>query len=329
MAYPSSGTTVSNRPDLGSAFEFSLTSAAKNFIGTRVLRTRLVGSQKADVGKIPLEALLQSRETARAPGAGYSRSDFEFEKFSFETAEHGAEEVLDDRTLAMYKDLLDAEQVHAARAVDAVARKFETQAAAKIYDTSVWTGSSLTTALTNEWDDSSNCTPIAEIEAARLKVITSSGLVPNCLVCNRRQFFHLKNCAEIIDRIKYAGVVNPINVTEAALAQALDLDFVVVAGGIKNTANEAQAASLASIWSDEYAMVCRVAVSDDPQEPCIGRTFMWEDENVGYDREEIGVIIEEYREDNTRSSVIRARADWDQVVMYPQAGHLLSNVITI
>ena len=330
MATPSAGTTI-NRTELGATFhEFSTAMDRQGFIAPQVFRPRLVGTQKADAGKVPLKALLQARDTNRAPGTGYARSNFEFDKYSYETSEQGAEEVLDDRTLAMFRDLLDAETIHAERAIDAVLRKYEIQVAAALYDTAVWTGAALTTALTNEWDDASNATPIDDVEAARLKIIDGCGLVPNSLVVNRKQFFGLKNCDQIVDRVKYSGHTNPLDITPAAIAAALDLEQVLVAGGHKNTANEGQDASLSPIWSDEYAMLCRTATSDDPREPCLGRTFLWEGESAGVGTdEELAIIVEEYREEISRGSVIRARTDWDIVVMYVEAGHLLSNVTTI
>lgn len=327
MAQP---TTAITRVELSATFsEFDLAASRQGFIAPRVLRPRMVGSQQADVGKIPLEALLRNRETKRVPKAGYTRDDFEFDKFEYKTEDHGVEEVLDDRQLAIYRDVLDAEMVHTARAIDAVARRYEVTVAAAVYDPTTWAGEALTTALVTPWSTLDACDPIANIEAARLKVIDGSGLVPNALVCNRRQFFCLKNCDAIVDRVKYSGIDDPKDITPQAVAAALDVDFLLVAGGIQNTANRPQEAVISQIWSDSYAMLARVATSDDPQEPCIGRTFMWSGDGPGSvgTAEEIAVLVEEYREEARRGSVIRARTDYDVVVMYPQAGHLLSNVI--
>ncbi|MCX7429018.1 MAG: hypothetical protein NTW96_25750 [Planctomycetia bacterium] len=329
MAFPSVAIT---RTELSATFsEFNAAMDRRGFIGPRVLVPRVVGVQKADVGKVPIEALLQTRETLRAPKTAYSRGDFEFGKFEFATEDHGVEEVLDDRNVKIYADILDAELIHTQRAEDAVARKYEIDVAAAVYDTSVWTGAGLTTALTNEWDDPDAATPIEDIEAARLKIINPSGLVPNALIVNRKQFFHLRRTDQIIDLIKYSGKDDPKRITASMLAQAFDLDFVLVAGGIKNTANEAATASISEIWGDEYAMLARVATSQDPQEPCLGRTFIWSGDGPGApgSGEELAILVEEYREEKVRGSVIRARNDRDIVIMYKEAAHLLSNVITI
>lgn len=329
MVMPSQTIT---RTDLSSTFsEFDERMDRKKFIGPRVVRPRVVGIQAADVGKIPLEALLRTPSDTRAPGGGYRRDDVEFQKFSYATEEHGREAALDDNQLAVYRDLIDAEQLHARRVEDIVLRNYEIDVAALVYNTNTWTGAALTTGISNEWDDRTNGVPIDDVEAARQKVIDGSGLMPNALICNRKQAWHGRQTDQIVDRLKYAGIDDPKNFALAAFAECLDLEFILVAGGLDNTANEGQTASISSIWSDEYMMVARVAVTDDPQEPCIGRTFLWDGDGPGApgSDEELAVIVEEYREESVRGGVIRARLNRDLVVMYAAAGHLLSNAITI
>ena len=323
--------TAITRIELGATFsEFDLAMSRRNFIGPRVLRPRLVGVQAADVGKIPIEALLRTADDSRAAGAGYKGDDFEFTKFSYSTDEHGRRVSMDDRQLKIFRDIIDADMIQSQRAIDQVVRNYEIDAAAALYDVSVWTGAALTTGITHEWDDATNAAPADDVEAAKRKVRSASGLEPNALICNRDQMWNLSQTNQVVDRIKYWGGDDPKKINAAMIAALLDLDFILVAGGFKNTANEAAAASLSSIWSDEYAMVARVATTDDPQEPCVGRTFMWDEENNGVGgNEELAVIVEEYRKEDVRGSEMRARNDRDIVIMYAEAAHLLSNVTTI
>lgn len=310
--------------------EFDLMVNQRGYIGPSVFVPRMVGIQSADVGKLPLEQLLQSKSTKRAAGAGYKRGDFEFSKFNYSTEEYGWEEPLDDRTLAIFGDLIDAEEVHAMRAADFVLQEYERDCATALYDTAVWTGGALTTAITNEWDDHTNATPIDDIIAAREKVVSGSGLDPNALVMNNYQFNHLANCNQIVERVKYTERADQ-ETMRRAVAACLGLDRIIVAGGFKNTANPQAAASIARIWSNEYVMLARVATSSDPKEPCVGRSFIWGGDGPGSvgTNELLALVVEEYREESVRGSVLRARNDRDIVVMYPEAGHLLSNAITI
>lgn len=318
------------RHELSAPFtEFDLMMNQKRFIGPRVLKPRIVSVQAANIGKMQLKELLQQHDTKHAGGAGYKRGNFKFDKYSYATEEHGWEEPMTDRDIRLYADLIDAEDIHSMRAIDFVCGHYERDVAAAVYNTSTWTGPALTTALGNEWDDAANATPIQDIIAAKQKIVDGSGLEANALILNSFQLQHLMNTDQIVDRIKYTSEANQQKMA-AALADALGLERLIVAGGLTNTANPAQTASISRIWSNEYAMLARVAVTDDPKEPCIGRTFIWGDDGPGSvgDEQKLAVVVEEYREEGVRGSVLRARNDRDIVIMYPEAGHLLSNIIT-
>jgi hypothetical protein len=307
--------------------EFDLMANMNGFIAPQVLRPRLVGVQAANIGKIKLEQILASRETSRAPGAGYGRDDMEFDQYSYNTQEKGWEVPVDDHNAAVYKDVLDAEETASNRSMYVVVEGYERDTASSVFDTTVWTGASLTTAVSTPWDTHASATPIDDVNAAREKVVQNCGMEPNALIINRPLWRDLINCAQIVDRVKYAEKATS-SVLAQAVADVLDIERVIVAGGIKNSANVQQSRSNARIWSNTMAMLARVAVSDDPQEPCIGRTFMWTGDGpdaVGT-AEELAVIIEEYREENVRGTVFRARNNRDIQIMYKQAGHLLTSV---
>jgi hypothetical protein len=320
---------ATQRPDLATFLEFDLESENAGYIASQVLPVMSVASQAGNFGKIPLEQLLQQRETRRAPGAGYARGNWTFDKATYATEEHGAEEPVDDREAKMYAEYFDAEQVSTMRAFSAVLRNAEQRVADAIFNATTWNGASLTTVVTNEWDSNHTTTavPITDVEAAVNKVYDGSGLWPNALIINRKVFRNLRNLDQIIDRIESAGAGNPSkpsDITEQMLAAVFDLDYVIVAGTSKNGAKEGQAATPTQIWSSEYAMVCRIATGNDMREACIGRTFHWSN-----DGSSIGGTVESYRDEVIRGNVIRVRHDVDEVVLYPQAGHLLSNVTTI
>jgi hypothetical protein len=310
------------RPDLGGSFlEFDLAMQARGYIAQRVLPVFESAVQSGPFGKIPIEQLLQNRDTARAPGSGYSRGQFTFTTDSFACDEHGSEEVVDDRQAKMYANYFDAELISALRAREVVLSNAERRAAALIFNATTWT--SHTTGVTNEWDDYANATPITDVEAAVQAIWAASGMWPDAMVINRKVFRNLRNCAQIIDRLKYNGVVDvrPSKINESMLASVFDLAEIIVAGTPKNTATEGQAVTIAPIWSDEYAMLCKVARSNDIQEPAIGRTIHWAD-----DGSDIDGMVESYRDETVRGDVVRVRHDVDEKVLYVEAGHLLSNI---
>lgn len=325
---PISGTSasVNLRPDLAMFFEYDLEADKAGFIAPQVLPVVDVGLQADNPGKMPLEQLLFNGNTARESGSGYGRGNFKFERFSYATEEHGWEEPVDDRDAERYANILKAEEVAVARAYSVVLRNAEKRAADLVFNSTTWTGASLTTAVTNEWDDAASATPIVDVAAARQKVYNNSGLWANALVINYNVFLNLQNSAEVIDRINSAGAGNASkasDITKEMLARVFNLEHVIVGNASRNTAVEGATPTPGQIWSNEYAMVCKVSNSADMREPCIGRTFHW-----SKDGSSVGGLIEQYRDETIRSEVYRVRHDVDEVVMYAQAGHLLSNITT-
>lgn len=321
---PSPTTSLATlRPDLGgSLMEFDSAMDAQGFIAHRVLPVFDAAEQSGTYGKIPIEQLLQERDTKRSPGSGYSRGTFTFGEESFACKEHGAEEPVDDREAKMYAEYFDAELVATMRAFSVVLRNAEKRAADALFNTSTFSA----TSVANEWDDSANATPITDVEASVVRVYDGSGCWPNALIINRKVFRNLRNCAEVIDRINSAGAGNPSkasDVTVAMLAAVFDLDHVLVAGGSRNSAKEGQSASIGQIWSGEYAMVAKIAESNDIREPCIGRTIHW-----GEDGSSVDGTVETYRDENVRSDIVRVRHDVDEKIHYVEAADLMDNITT-
>jgi hypothetical protein len=313
---------------LAASFEsFDLQAEKEGYIAQKVFPVVQVDSQAGNFGKIPLAQLLQQRNTTRSPGSGYARGNFTFEPATYSCEEHGAEEPIDDREAAMYANYFDSEVIATKRAYNAVLRNAEARVAAAVFNTSTWTGASLTTDVSGgsgdniPWATIATAKPLTNVEAAVQKVYDNSGLWANALVVNKKVFRNLRNTAQVTDRIAASGAGNralATDVTVQMLAEAFALDYIIVAGGSQNSAVEGQSASISQIWSGTYAMVCRVATSNDFREPCIGRTFHWAGDGSNIDGQ-----IESYRDETVRSNIIRVRHDVDEVVLYPQAGHLL------
>jgi hypothetical protein len=304
--------------------EFDLEMDAMGYIGSKVLPVIDVPKATGSFGVLPVEEMLKIRNTKRAPGAGYSRGEFKFETSTYTTEEHGAEEPVDDREASLYSEYFVAEQVAAMRARQAVLGNYEARVAAAVFNTSTWTGASLFTNVSTEWSNASSGVPVTDVLTAGNKVYENSGFYPNALVINRRVFRNLKNNAQVLDRIASAGAGSSIKAADVSvemLAQVFDLEYVIVAGASKNSANEGQAATPASFWDNEYAMICRVATGPDIRQPCIGRTFHWAE-----DGSSVGGTTEEYRDEGVRSKIIRVRHDVDEVIIYANAGHLLGNI---
>lgn len=321
------------RTELGATFsEFMLGAARSGFIGHLVLGARMSNIQAGDVPLLPIEQVLQSQSTVRAPGAGYSRGQFEWNKYSFVTNEYGWEEVVDDRLSRIYADLIEQEEISNQRAMDFVLREFETAAATTMFSTGTFTNAAAAAA----WSVKGSATPIADVHARILAIENATGIRPNAVVLDRSLLREARRTDEVLDALKYSGMDDPKKITLGAFATLWDVDFVLVAGAdnsaainsmvpVKNTANIGQTASLSRIWDATKVGVGRIAVTRDPQEVCVGRTIMWSEENAGLGSDEsLAVVTEEYRSDEVRGNVLRARMDYQQKLIYTN----LWNIIT-
>ena len=329
MASP---TTAITRFDLSLMYsEFSLIANQRNYIGLRVLPAVGVARQSSSFLKVTVESVLgKVEDTKRAPGATYKRGEFEWTTDNYSTDDHGVEEPLDDRTLNMYGSEIRLERIRSMRAVNRVLQRFEQDVADAVFDTAVWTGAALTTAVANKWSDATNGVPITDIDNAIEKVKASSGMVPNALILSDLAHRTIKRTVQVQDLLKYSGRDDPKNLADA-LAELFDIDRIIVGRGFKNTSDLGQDATFARFWDTTMAMVCHVNDSMDLEDPdpTIGRTIMFTDENAaipGGDDGAINVIVEEYREEKIRGSVLRARNDRQVKILHPEAGHLLTGI---
>lgn len=313
------------RPDIsGSMEKFDLAMDRQGFIGLQVFPVFEVNRPFGEFGLIPLEILRKVPETRRAPRAPYARGDWKFAYDTFQTVEYGWEEPVDEKEATMYEDYFDAEFFAAEMARDVVARGQESRHSAALFNPTVWTGADLFLDVTNEWSDYGNATPIDDVEFAIRQIRKNSGLWANAVVMNRIVFRNLRLCDQIIDRIAgqgSGGPTKPTDITPAQIAACFDIEKLIIADGLANTANDGQSADLSDIWSEEYVSVCRVARTRNIKEPCVGRTMHW-----GADGSQIGGLIEDYGDPSTRSHVVRCRHEVQEKRLYTEAAFLLGNI---
>jgi len=310
---------AAERPDL-QAVIYEAADPANSFIGLRVMPIFRVDEATGQFPVIPAEVMFSVPDTRRAPRSRYPRSDWEWEWETFATQENGWEEPVDDKEVKLYRRYFDAEKMAGIRAVKIILRKQEKRIADSVFNASNFTPN----AVTNEWDDHANATPIDDIKAGRKAIHDTIGVEPNTLVIAYSTFLELGLCDQIIDRIKYTNpAVQRGDIQAPLLAQAFGVDQVLVGGSLYNGAKKGQDASLSSIWDNEYAMLCRTSDSAMLGDlPCLGRTFLWTTDSP------TNTVVESYRDESVRGDVIRVRHETDEEFISPECGYLLSNITT-
>jgi hypothetical protein len=324
--YPNSAPSTLG-PRLQSFFEATYPLLREQYIGPQVFPVMEVTLKSDTFGKVPIEELLRvNLDLARAPGAGYWRDSLKFETDSYTCQEYGAEEIVDRNSAARYANFISAYELATQRAIHKVLAAQEARVAGQLFDTGVYTGST-SQAVTNGTYVAANfatCTPVSDIKLAIEKVYTNSGVWPNTVIMNRLVFRNLRMCTQVLNAIKSDGagdIARQSDVTAGQLAAVFDVDRVLVAGGVANTAGFGSAASISQIWGN-HIMVCRTATSGDMEEPCVGRTFHW-----GADGSSMMGTVETYEEMAIRSDIVRVRQDCHEKRIYTELGCIIPSVI--
>lgn len=318
--------TFERREDLGMRYdEFDTAMNRLGFIGHRVMPILVRNRQSGKFPRVPISEYLQNLRTIRNPDGTYTRSKREFSDDTYDTKEYGLEAILDDRTIAKYDDLIDAEVFEGEVLENALLTDYERAVAALMFNATTFSGK--TAAVGTPWSTSATATPVTDVNTAITNVRLASGVKPNAVILNEVEFRNAIRCNQVIDNLKYQGFqdARPGEIGKQALAISLNVDEVIVAESVYNTKEVGITPVLADTWPNDYVLVARVARTNNPTERCVGRTFMWDREGAT-DGERMGVIAETYYEDQRRGGVLRRRTDWGLETMQLECGYLLTSV---
>lgn len=297
---PTSDTAI-QRPDLGQAvYETMQAAPTMGYIGLQLMPVFRVPNQTATYPVIPKESLFNLLDTKRGPLGHYNRADGEFEEGYYKTAENGLERRVDDRFSALYSSKFAYELTIANILMNDILRAQEYRVANKLFSE---TNFKSAVAAGTPWSTIATAKPKDDVDTGKENLRTN-GIIPNTLAMSYATFLDLTKNAAVQEQVYqlFPDAAKTGMVGIEHLKTYFDVERVLVAGALQNTAKSGQDATLASIYSDNYALLCKTS-DGDISEPCIGRTFLW---NEGASDE---VITEEYYSDEVRSNILRVRHD--------------------
>lgn len=199
--------------------------------------------------------------------------------------------------------------------------KQEKQWASKYFTTSVWATDFTPAAL---WSNYATSTPIADVEDGRRTILLNTGQRANLLVLGHDVFSKLKNHPDIIDRFKYTSAET---VTTQLLARLFEVDRVLVAEAIENTANEGLAQSM-SFTHGKHALLCYAAPNPGLETPSAGYTFHWTGDanNVSQGIGE-AVGVRNFYINTKKVDRYEIETAFDQKVVSSSLGYFFSSVV--
>lgn len=193
----------------------------------------------------------------------------------------------------------------------------EIQWVTEYFTTSVW-ATDVTPA--NLWSDFAASDPIEDIETGKETILSTTGFMPNTLVLGYQVARKLRNHPDIVDRIKYTSSAN---VTVELLARMFEVDRVIVAKAIKNTAVEGATASY-SFTHGKHAWLGYVAPTPSPLTPSAGYTFQWRDVSDGLGT---NIGITKFRDEKTRSDRVEGQIAFDNKVVATDLGYFFNGAV--
>lgn len=303
MPNKTTSTTIPRGDLQGSLMEHPGT---QRYIADRIAPKMTVPKKAGVYGVIPVEALLTlPGSIERAAKAGYNRSDWDLEDKAYRCREYGHEEQADDGEAEDYSTYFDYETVLALRGNVIVDVMRERRLVSLLHNVTTLpltgnTGLSISV----EWDNADTAVPIDNIMAGFEGIRKRSGLTPDLLQLSWYGWRDMWQCAQVRNSISHAITINiPEPENEAAhrdLAGVLGVKQIVVGDAVYNSAKKGQTAVIEEGWSAEYAALLVTPKGPDIAQPCALRTY-------SYDADGGMKSVEQYREDGTRSDVIRVR----------------------
>lgn len=306
------------RADLGVALmEFDRTKAGA-FIADAVAPVVDVAKDAAKFPRIPRGTMMQTADNKIGPSGSYNRIDAKAEDDNYACTDYGLEGKIRDRDRAKYASDFDAERLKSEAVSGAMKIAREIRVATKLFDTAVWTGSDLTTDVSGSgpWATLTTDVP-AQIATAKEKVRRQTGVEPNSLIVGKVLYDYLWQNTKILAKVQSTAVLTPA-LMKQLLAQILGLEKVIVGGQVYDAAGEEAATeTVTDIWGSTYASLAIVGTAGASwEEMCVMKSFNWTPfAGIGK--------VTMYREEQTRSDIVRIEESTHEKVIEKYAAHLL------
>jgi hypothetical protein len=276
-------------------------------VAENLLPTLPVSSVSGQIARFGKDAF--RRESARrGRGSQARRVHWSVESVKFFCEEYALEIAVDDRDVAASQNPIDPFVAATTQLVDMLTLDAEVRARDAVVNALTTAGYSTTP--TTKWDQSGS-TPITDLKNVIVAVSQRIGVRPTTVVISRPVWEVLIEHSQVADRLKFTNATFSTEI----LARWLEVREVVIGDMVMDTAVEGATPNLQYVWGD------RVVIAFVPQRPAINQPAF------GYRPTLSNFVVERYRDEPSRSTVIRVRHEVAEVVTAPDAGHLLNDVL--
>jgi hypothetical protein len=124
------------------------------------------------------------------------------------------------------------------------------------------------------WSDDANGDPFTDIATGQTTILQNTGFEPNCLLLAWPVYQALRKHPLVIDRIKYTNPAFAGKITPQLLAEAFDIEEIVVSKAVYNTAGEGLTGTYSFVMPKDALLVYR-APQPGLMVATAGYTFGW------------------------------------------------------
>jgi hypothetical protein len=291
---------------------------ASGFIAKDVFSIVPVDKDEGSFYKWGSATFLKREDTQRATGGKYNRSNPSLEKVNFATQERGHEAPMDDDVKANADSQLSLDRQFSEYATAKVLLDIENDAQGLLQASGSYaSGHTTTLSGTSQWSNLTQSNPIGDVVTGMETIRGKTGRYPDTLVISAAVRAKLVQHSQIIARLVNVQRTGTGDISDDLLASVLGIKRILVANPIEITSAEGATATYADLYSDSAALV----ITDEPRTGSRNFGVTWSRWGAGL------VITENYREDNTRSTIYRSRAKYDQDVISSVSGYLIIDTL--
>lgn len=321
MPYSQGGAIL--RADLAGVVEEAFLQS-ELYIGTKVLTPMPVPNRAGQYPKIAINGgnLLRNEVKSRGPGANYPRVQRAWTNDNYTCEEYGLESIVPDdnaRDLSRFFDVASSEIRWDVRQVQLA---HEVRTAAAVFNTSTFNLSTSATAYTD-----ANLTTFDigyDVDGMKQQIQSRGESVDGLtLVMSLPVFLRARQSTRLQNRIR--GTVSTdtqLTLSAQAMADALQVKEVLIGRATYDTSKQgASSSSLSSIWSNTYLWLGRCDAPSGPEayfNGSTGFTIFWQQDADLFQ-------VETYREENIRSTIVRARQYVSEKIVLSTGAQLLAS----
>lgn len=252
----------------------------KDFVASVVFPTVPVTDEAFKYYVFNMDSIAQDKMRARAPGTEAEEGVWDVSETSGLCQQFGYKEKIPEELIMSAGDAANIDTAAASSIAEVGLINGDRRFATNYFTTGKWGRdvSGQSTADTTHyvfWNNSAS-TPIDDIQAEALTMKLAGKRKPNTLVLGALVKKVLVNHPTIIGRLNNGQTPGGLaQATLADLAKAFEVDRVIVAEGVYNSAKEGATASNSFILDSKSALLCYVAPNPSRMLPSAGYRFAW------------------------------------------------------